>query len=825
MKIPFEAKYINIEWEKGYRTASKIYEARDNIDIENCDDNTFGLEAITYKNIEKDKSGQLAFHILDTTIKNDLFFIDAQNKKVKLLRVIDDATDKIWWVEDGKDKHLIRTVGEIKIIFGIYTCIVHMRALSFTYEQLDLYLKDFRKDLWGLIQKDDSYILGKAKSRETKIAKKELTSKINKFVNYAELILKNPKKELTREYTQQKASQVRPVPKTFIDLASKGFSSMYLTGQGYKESFNVAENRYVFALVKKLLLLVGNEIATANKKLNELDGELIYLTDKITSISDIIDSGSIKINEIDIDHEIESIQKRENRVLSEALKSQGKVYSNRLKTNFVSLDGYINDENELRFFGKIKENQEDKWFQLTKGKSLQFIFDKSMFNSILKIDHEYKVEASYSTVNERTIKRNFEYIQEIKLLNNRQIRRLLAAKKNLAKDLWTRRLNQNEKNEFKFELKSLHKNKSSLQDTISEIKKLKDLLLASLSKLKRLKLIFEKYKIVSRYHFTGSMTFIQNPNYQGCHKIYKQIMNKLGLNDDLVESLEEVEKIGILDIPKVYERWCLLQIIKILMDKFYFQAEKNWKDILVKGILAKNPQNIIIKFENKATRRDITLTYEKKLKSHKRPDYVLDCKDRHGLNNRFVLDAKFWEELEISGIINELYNIKNYSEDGKNWVYVLHPDISKKSFYGEKTLFEWSNQSPNHRYGAVVLSPIEKKDSHMGDLQKLIGMFLQYGIEDNQNIKDDEGKINPIREEEVFCIVCGSNNQYIDKKKAGRENYKYWITCCDCYHMTIYSYCRKCKSRLIKNGTYWTYHAVDILEPINIECPSCGDKF
>ena len=193
-----------------------------------------------------------------------------------------------------------------------------------------------------------------------------------------------------------------------------------------------------------------------------------------------------------------------------------------------------------------------------------------------------------------------------------------------------------------------------------------------------------------------------------------------------------------------------------------------------------------------------------------------------GISHRFVLDAKFWETLEISGIIDKLYNEKNYAENGENSVFILHPSKSQKSYFGEKELFDWSSGSPNHKYGAIVLSPIQSEGNYLNDLQKLIGMFLQYGLEDNKNIKVNQ-KVDPEPIEKLFCIICGSPNQNIVRRAAGYVNYKYWVTCNDCSHMTIYSYCGKCNSRLVKNGTYWTYHAIDVLEPINVKCPYCGD--
>ena len=99
-------------------------------------------------------------------------------------------------------------------------------------------------------------------------------------------------------------------------------------------------------------------------------------------------------------------------------------------------------------------------------------------------------------------------------------------------------------------------------------------------------------------------------------------------------------------------------------------------------------------------------------------------------------------------------------------------------------------------------------------------MFLQYGIEDNQNIERD-----PRPKEKTFCIVCGGSNFKVESRFTYSGGKKYWITCNDCDHFTTYTFCGKCKTRLIKNGSKWTYHATDVLEPINVKCPYCGDMF
>ena len=837
MNIPFEAKYINIKWANS-KNADTIIESKETIEIETLDNYTYELEAITYKNIDENISGQLAFHIIDNTLKKNPYFINAQNEKVKLLSVKDNITGKVWWIENGfwnkKTKYrssvLCRTVGKTKVVFGDYTCIIQIGSLSFTYDELELYLKDFRSDLWGLIQREDSYVLGEAKTKKIKVAKIEWIEKIKKFIEFTDKILRNPKKELIREYKLQKASEVRPVQKTFIEIATKGIHSKYLTGQGYSESLNVSENRYVFALTNKLITLVRNEINIIDKRLQELDIELKDINTNIKKLSNSLELNEIEIDKKSIEDEIDILINQENKILKKAISTQKQRNVENLKTIYIYFDKSTEYGNLVQYWGKIKENYNDEWYKIKESNSLQLIFDKIIFINTLKLKCEYKITAYYGEdkkINKKNggkiIKRHFEYISKMQVVNTPQ----LEKKKTLEQNGWKRILTPSEKSEFEYELKALKHKKELIEKQLDETIQVNKLLSPSFSKLKKIKQFFIKHKIKSKYYFSGSMTFIQNPNYQGTHKVYKQIIDKSGLNDELFESLEKLDSIGILDIPKVYERWCLLQIIKVLIDSFHFEPkDKNWKETLVKGVLVSKPQNITLKFQNINIKREITLTYEKILSNRKTPDYVLDIKGVNAKYHRFVLDAKFWEKLEISGIIDELYNQKNYSENSKNSVFILHPAKNIKSYYGECQKFDWDNKPPNHKYGAISLSPIQKDGKgsmYIKDLQKLIGMFLQYGMEDNQNIKID-GKIDPYPKEKIFCMICGGNNCKIEHKKTKRGGgWKHWITCNDCSHMTIYSYCGNCKSRLVKNGTSWTYHKTDINEPINVKCPYCGD--
>ena len=315
----------------------------------------------------------------------------------------------------------------------------------------------------------------------------------------------------------------------------------------------------------------------------------------------------------------------------------------------------------------------------------------------------------------------------------------------------------------------------------------------------------------------------------------------------MFKNLLLIDQIGLVDLPAIYEKWCLLQIIKILIDEYHFIPECDWKKLLINQVLTIK-RNVKINFSSDVIGRDIVLWYEKELESKKRPDYILEIKSKKtNTTKKFIMDAKFREDVDIKGLIQELYHDKNYSENHKNMVFILHPDVNNRinnfsnpqswadqSYYGETQLmsYDWDNQVlPNHKYGAILLSPfdqssISSEGGYLDNLKRLIAMFLQYGMEDNDNesLVSNDGKIDSMTKEMSFCTLCGSGNLSIKVFTTRSEKgYGYAVVCKDCMHHMEYNYCSGCNNRIIKNGRYWSYHATKPIDQFNIKCPHCGD--
>ena len=359
-------------------------------------------------------------------------------------------------------------------------------------------------------------------------------------------------------------------------------------------------------------------------------------------------------------------------------------------------------------------------------------------------------------------------------------------------------------------------------------------------------------------YFPNSMTFVQNPHYQGIHNGYKILREVTNLADEeLLVSLEEIDSIGLVNMPLLYERWCLLQIIKVLKESFRFVLQDSWKYQLIDAVKT-NKIDIEVNLFNADSKRFITLTYEKTLNSGKRPDFVIDLEwyaesdtqNTKPHKKRFVLDAKFYNKATferfggLMGVADQLYNQKNYRESTDNPVFILHPcktalpervtsqEWGKYSFLGELPIAD--DVLIDHQYGGVFLSPIDRQ-LYADELQRLLGLFLQYKLEDSNTKnkpEDSNTETNDRTVSKPFCIRCGSSNLRKIKKSSGYTNKQgelvsrtprsVWMKCNDCEQIISFNHCGNTDTRLIKNGFYWTYHSARAIDPFNIKCPSCG---
>lgn len=871
MKPEFEIKYIEVQW-YDKETVTKVTESLNSLSPEyNNEIECFECETTIYPNT-KGLRGQLAVRFLNNKPVNPYIELPS-GEALHLSPIKDIDTSRIWWVvKESWDKqnkfwrHIgINTAGTLKLILQEQECHVLIGSVDFTRDQLETYLSSFKDDLWELILDYSSSIQADRPNGGIGVNDKVIEC-IHHLISHAEKVLNTPKVELREIQTLKPRKAVKPVNRTFMELVSKT-NQRFLTSRATTPSYNVAENRYVlfalercYRIIKQVAILSGNKdrryAGTAAKLQNQHDS----FTDKVNVDKNLV------VKDLKILRSRCHIEYWQN------------LLSEKLKANNIDLDKQFHNHNELyiRTQGHTKDQdskEKDGFFievfnneQLGKEDNkttiLSFKNDLPELINCLEPNSEYKIigmENRFET--QRAIIYSISAVSLIEVITSRALedaRQKFNEEKQLGKQLndsgWQRKLRPNE-------LEEQEKEKTALLNRInfySDNQKLSKYVFEKVEPKQRqlLRIIkgLRKIDIKPSSHFPNSMTFVQNPHYQGIHNGYKILREITNLADDeLLVSLEDIDAIGLVNMPLLYERWCLLQIIKVLKESFRFIPQSNWKYKLIDAIKT-NKIDIEISLSNTAIKRFITLTYEKTLDSGKRPDFVIDLEwyaEDDQLNKlpqrkRFVLDAKFYNETTfekfggLMGVADQLYNQKNYSKSADNPVFILHP--CKTSLPERVTSQEWGKYSflgelpiegcdlINHQYGGVFLSPIDRL-LYSDELQRLLGLFLQYKLESSSTLENDRSDDRTVSK--PFCIRCGSSNLRKIEKSSGFYNREgkwvtrtlrsVWMQCNDCEQFISFNHCRNTETRLIKNGFYWTYHSARAIEPFNIKCPSCGE--
>ncbi|MCT4726243.1 nuclease domain-containing protein [Citrobacter freundii] len=743
-----------------------------------------------------------------------------------------------------------RTAGQITFVIGNSTLKLDIDISEQTKSDLSRYLSDFKADLWELILDENSHITGDAKNSQVAAIDQEALSLVASILSNAQTILKKPKVELKEIQALKPAKEVRPVPRTFMEICTKG-SRKHLTSRASEPSYNVPENQYVLYVVLSTLSIVKQLVKVAESKKSRFSGAIEKLNERLDSLKDYR-----IINRDLVVKDLERLKKRfDTEVINAELASQlGEINANKYFSQNHAAKGYLRLEkttgSENEWWAKIKPSQHDDWQQFELD-GYTIFSSGEYYASLFQPYSDYDMVAIMPPPSRRGTASILypEYISKLTILADS--RSLLRDKEKFSKlreqgialneNGWKTKLTPEELSEQEKERETIRKRLSYFASEHEKVGIVHQVLAPKIKPFQQVEKEWRQCKVKSKSTFPNSMTFVQNPAYQAVHSGFKKLKEQIGLADeDILLSLEKIEAIGLVNMPLIYERWCLLQIIKVLTQAFRYLPEDNWKRKLIANIQG-NEEQISIQFFNPNVSRKVTLQYEPFLANGKRPDFVLDVeaitKSGNQISKRLVVDAKYYSAAYlklrggIGGVIHELYNGKDYSECQENSVFVLHPVLdavekvvspqewAKDSYLGELSMFDWEpayHQRQATNYGAVCANPM-KSQRYLDEIQRMLGMFLQYGIEDNTSFRgasDDTHAVN-------FCVSCGSEKVVDVTKSMSSNNQKRWYRCNECTHFTVYTHCGTCNTRLIKNGEYWTYLSLMPMSSINIKCPNC----
>ncbi|MUK68986.1 nuclease domain-containing protein [Aliivibrio fischeri] len=847
--VPIVLKYIETRWHDK-DTLVRLTESQYPLKIELNEDGLYEANTTIYPKVSDLNYSQLAINLGKDIENVTPYIIGPNNQKLPMKKIVDPVLEKIWWVETGEwnDEfkawvtNTRRTAGNIEFQVGTQRLSLHIGFSEASKEDLEKYLTDFKSDMWELILDDNSYIQAEAKEGQVGGVDESTLRFINNILKCGKKLLQQPKSELREVQTLKPRKAVKPVPRTFMEISTRG-NCKTLTSRDSEPNYNVAENRYALYVLLATSRIVSQLVQVSKSKSERFSNSLLKLEERLASLKDY--------KEINRDLVVKDYNRAKKSVDVNVINEKTLVELNIINgSNILTGNvGYISIQGKNRyngFFCKIKNQEHEEWGNI-RGYSSTAINIPERYKDLLIPYTDYYMQAEIDITSRGSVAiLNPKYISLIKItgspkwltIRHEKIKDMEKEAISLKANNWLKPLSQSELVEQNKERKSINNRQRFFLEEQGKVSSIRENLTPKVKLYRDLCRSFTKLGIKANSHFPNSMSFVKNPNYQGLHANFKALKEQVGLTDeDILMSLEEVDSIGLVNVPLLYERWCLLQLIKSLTQNFRFDAEPGWKRKLLRIIEEKGNAEPII-FENKHTHRRVSLFYEPTLKNGRTPDFVLDIKSltKNGntISKRFVIDAKFYSDEfmhrqgGISGVVEHLAFNKNYAENGNNSVFIVHPtkaaidasggpvspqEWAKKSHLGELKLFDWDDRVLPHQFGAVSVNPI---DSYLyaDEFQRMLGLFLQY--ESGMTVvSDDIECVN-------FCVGCGSSHVRVKPKPHYDKNHKKeWYQCDECDLFVVYNHCFKCGHRLIKNGEYWTYHSTMPMSHINIKCPCC----
>lgn len=876
-----EFRYLDVKW-LDKKTVKSLETSQDTIPFEKLENNDFLIETYTYQKYYP----RVAIHIQPENqlhipyVKNDV------GKKLELISVKDPQTQKIWWIHsDGWDSEkkyyrteLYRTVGTVDLVVQNQEIKIKNNSISLTVEDLELYLQDFKDDLWQIILNQRSSIKGTV-SKSSNMLSEEALSLFRDFSDSMEAILKKPTVELKETQEQKPFKQVRPVNRTFREVATKGFQKQ-LTSRSYRESYDTPDNRYLHFCAYRALYIVKQLSVILRKQ--ELHLQRMIENNK----SNIDRNNAKKTKKIERDvfddetRRIEANYQEQRRALLQALNCQLPIphdvnnlgegtFQVTLSGTFSKYPGYffanrINGEETIgnpNFGGNYAvlgmQEELSNWLATQKGDS-KFI--------ALSINGVALKGVDRSNPDKPFFYLYFYYVNNITLSKHQRVESELSDRSKrrqyYEESGWEVALKPKEVEELRRESAFFSKKNQLLESGLSSSNDILSTVEPIFIRLRKINRFFKGHKVKRSAVFPSTMSFVQNPLYAKAKSSFSKINKLDGMDGALFNSLFEFDEIGIINIPILYERWCLLQIIKLCSEVFGFEMLEDWQNQLIQAV-TNNQYNIEFELLNPINNKHMFLGYEKTLENGVRPDFVLDMdyqgyvfknmttkefvsyEQYHERNRnldsapsvydhwlqgkiqrkRMVLDAKFKDNLFQTGfedILKDLTENKNYDEDGKNQLFLLHPQgnaIQEKTSplgWGKHSDY---GQNLSHQKGFIFLLPSSKYGNTLDNLQRLLGMFIQ-----SASYFFDYGSGNFWFD--TTCVSCGTSS-YNDftcvKKKTEGGNNSWRITCKKCNHLTVKTVCFLCHKDLYKNQFNLTYHRTKAEQVSNVVCPSCQE--
>ena len=648
----FEIRIIRVLWgKKGI--LKEIETADEPIEVHETGGRNFSVEVLAYPELGPNRQGQIGICTTDSSANPQLIHADGTSVQFVPLEAADG---KIWWVEMGKwhkidggtgyfDAPLCRHAGQASLKIGQISVSLNIAPPGFTEDEFEILLDEFRNGLWQLVLDSNSPVTATG-SQAGVGANEAFIKAVSEHLRNVHNALEQPHCELKELQEQQLLNRVRPTTKTFQEIATKG-SPRYVTGRGHSPSYNTPENQQLATMTNRLLramqALHRAAIGVAGDFSKRAEASILRQK-QLKETEDYV-----KIDPDRLQREINELIAQQQ-ALNEAAET---LYLNEVPcANDTVLQLRVTSEinvecEEVGFWANVQEvNGKRKQFNVrficskSPLDTLQNIFMKGMvykvsghFNHIYT--HKEVIEEYITCCDENMERQQFgrasQPKEKIKWYKYELIGILTISQVSVEQRLTYLKNGQNSLKGSNFKRKATKLEKEEIRrDQSAERKREKRFAIAgnlwrktavdlepiigdAQKLLKRMVSLGISYKLNLR--LSGSMTYVHNPHYRGSLAAYRRAMDAASLDTAKLDQLFRLEEVGILDLPMVYERWCLLRIIRTITEQFRFLPEPSYRNELFQRLATewKSKSPLTIRFSNVNAKREIILQYQPRI--------------------------------------------------------------------------------------------------------------------------------------------------------------------------------------------------------------------
>jgi hypothetical protein len=839
--LPVEVRYLDLVWSDP-ETVLKLEYSREPLEVVKTASGWL-VETTTFPSVYH----YIGVRVTDDSLSHIPYFELADGSRQELLPVKVPGKEENWWIqssgwfEKGKRYHseLYRTTGSASLVIQNQLLTLENNTFNFSVKELEYYLSDFENSLWMLILEDTSVLKSNVSKEIPDYFNDEVLNLFHGFIDSVEKVIEKPGMYLSETSGKRPIRAVKPVPRTFREYATKPFVKE-LTSRTYRETYDTMENRYVHYCVKRVRYILKSFMQVAGAQIRaceqKMEQERAWREQLQETQIKVIDSRVYDNEILKLEEDVIKLKRKFSKLATGTLEHSNLNRSLQHGSYDLQLGAEYGNSGSAFFANRLN----GKDFRERYGTYLVVKLPPYTQVSELQPDlarSELSIKGSYIKSKERNSKDNqyfqlqFDEISAVSLLAHPlldQLTQLRERRKTLEANDWLTQYSAQELEERAIEREVADRKTSYLVEALEKIASFNSALPTLARRISKVELFFIESKVKQQSDCPNSMTFVQNPSYASTKSVYRKISSINGLDESILSSLMAIDEIGLVNISNLYEKWCLLQIIKVLTKVYGFRTEADWQRDLISSALSRRV-DIEFRLSHQKRKQVIVLTYEKVLDSGKRPDYVLDLYTDYqdGRYSRLIIDAKFRGEMndnDLYELVRNLYEEKNYSEDGANQVFVMHPtpnvinDRTSPLDWGTQCDYGQSHEI-DHKYGGIFVSPSLKHFRTTEHLQRLLGMFLQQ----NSIVTTQEDSNHP-EWHNICCISCGSSDHEnlqltYEPTKAGNE--RWLIRCNDCSLLTIQTICASCHHKIFKNGPKWTYHRTRADQLSNVVCPQC----